>query len=378
MADKQHVNKIEISGFRGLERLELGELGTFNILLGANDVGKTSVLEAIFLLSGFANPFLAINVQNWRNLRVNNFSDLALFFHDLDIDAPIRLAAHSSGPVKLQKLTLSAEQEKTEIDIGVQHMVNGGNGSARGTGSGGQAVDMPFSAVPVGPKILRYDVTVKPRRGAAWSFSNAIRVASGDNIQLTEPLNPVSKQMIGGSRYVTVMSGYSSDIIGDVLIKKRSDILVEFLQIINPRITNIIVKGNATFADTGLDEMIPLNMFGSGVTRAAAILAPCILGNEQILLIDELEHGLHHTAVRSLLEALLALSHEQGMQVFATTNSLNVLKSLQQALREERFSGRQATTNCYALQRDKAGLVRSYRYQYEQFDHCIRHGIEIR
>ena len=378
MADKQHVNKIEISGFRGLERLELDGLGTFNMLLGANDVGKTSVLEAIFLLSGFANPFLAITVQNWRNLRVNDFDGLALFFHDLDTDTPIRLAAHSSGPVKLQELTLLAEQEKIEIDIGAQHMANGGNGSPRGTGSGGQAEDPSSSAVSLGPRVLRYNATVKPRRGAPWSFSNAIRVVTGDNIQVTEPLNPANKQTMGGSRYITPASGYTSDIIGDVLIKKRTETLVEFLQIINPRITNITVKGNAAYVDTGLEEMIPLNMFGSGMTRAATILAPFILGNEQILLIDELENGLHHTAVRSLLETLLALSHEQGMQVFATTHSISVLESLQQALSEEAFSGHQATTNCYALQRDKDGLVRSYRYQYEQFDHCIRHGIEIR
>lgn len=377
MADKQRINKIEISGFRGLERLELDELGTFNLLLGANDVGKTSVLEAIFLLAGCANPLLAITIQNWRNFRVNDFDDLALFFHDLDVDASIRLAAHSSGAIELQELTLSAEQEKIETGIGSQHMANGGNGSARGAESAGQAVDSSSSAVSVGPRVLRYNATVKPRKGKSESFSNAIRVASGDNIQFAQPLNPINKQTIG-CRYVTMAPGYASDVIGDVIIQKKAERLVEFLKIINPRIETIAVNGNTTYADTGLDEMTPLNMFGSGMTRAATILAPCILGNEQVLLIDELENGLHHTAVLSLLKTLLALSHEQGIQIFATTHSIGVLESLQQALREKGFSRHQATTNCYALQRDKNGLVRSYRYDYEQFDHCIEHGIEIR
>ncbi len=377
MADKQHVNKIEISGFRGLEHLELEGLGTFNMLLGANDVGKTSVLEAIFLLLGFANPFLAIRIQNWRNLRVNDFDDLALFFHDLDIDTPVRLAAHSRGDVEFQELKLSAEQEKIEIDIGKQHMANGGNGSAQGTGSAGQADDPSSSSVSAGPRVLRYDAIVKPRQGTRRSFSNAIRVVTGDNIQFAEPLNPVSKQTMS-TIYVMAASGYASDVIGNVIVQKKAETLVKFLQIINPRITDIAVNGNTAYADAGLDEMIPLNMFGSGMVRAAAILAPCILGQEQILLIDELENGLHHTAVLSLLKTLLALSHEQGMQVFATTHSISVLESLQQALREDAFSEHRATTNCYALQRDKDGLVQPYRYEYEQFDHCIRHGIEIR
>ena len=378
MADSQHIDKIEISGFRGLESLELDELGTFNLLLGANDIGKTSVLEAIFLLSGFANPFLAITVQNWRHLRVNEFDDLALFFHNLDIDTPIRLAAHSSGAIELQELTLSAEQEKIEIGLGAQHMANGGNGSAQGTGNGKQAVEPSSSAVSVGPRVLRYNATVKPRQKKSWSFSNAIRVVTGDNIQAAEPLGPVSKQTIGGSRYVTAAPGYASDVIGNVIIQKKTGVLVTFLQIINPHIANIAVNGNVAYADTGLDAMIPLNMFGNGMIRATTILAPCILGNEQVLLIDKLENGLHHTAVLPLLKTLLALSQEQGIQVFATTHSIGVLESLQQALREDAFSGHQATTNCYALQRDKDGLVRPYRYDYEQFDHCIRHGIEIR
>ena len=119
MEDNQRVNKIEIRGFRGLSNLELDGLGAFNILLGANDVGKTSVLEAIFLLSGFANLSLPITVQNWRNLRVNDFDDLALLFHNLDVDTPIRLAAYSSGSVEHQELKLSASHEKMEMDIGI-------------------------------------------------------------------------------------------------------------------------------------------------------------------------------------------------------------------------------------------------------------------
>ena len=52
MTTRQHLERIEIRRFRGLSKLHLDKLGNFNLLLGANDVGKTSVLEAIFLLTG--------------------------------------------------------------------------------------------------------------------------------------------------------------------------------------------------------------------------------------------------------------------------------------------------------------------------------------
>ncbi len=376
MADDQQVNKIEINGFRGLSHLELDGLGAFNVLLGANDVGKTSVLEAIFLLAGFANLNLPITVQNWRHLFVNDFDDLAFLFHNLDVDTPIRLATYSNGSVECQELKITTSHEKMDMDIGDQRIVDSGNGSVRGTRSAERAADQSSSVVSR-PRVLRYNATVKPRRKEPWSFSNAIRVANGGNIQLAEPLNPVKKPTVS-CRYVTAAPGYASDVIGNVIIQKKVETLVNFLQKINPRITDIAVSGSFAYADVGLDKMIPLNMFGSGMTRAASILSPCILGGEHILLIDELENGLHHAAVLSLLKALLALSRDQGVQVFATTHSISVLESLLKALREEEFSEYRTTTNCYTLQRDKDGLVRPYRYEYEQFDHCIRHGIEIR
>ena len=52
--------------------------------------------------------------------------------------------------------------------------------------------------------------------------------------------------------------------------------------------------------------MIPLNMFGSGMIRAATILSTCILGNDRIILIDELENGLHFSAVPPLIGLCLS------------------------------------------------------------------------
>ena len=108
------------------------------------------------------------------------------------------------------------------------------------------------------------------------------------------------------------------------------------------------------------------------------ILSECILSDVEVLLIDELEYGLHYQAIAPLLATLLRLSAERGIQVFASTHSIDVLQRLQQVLSSEDSSLYRNTTTCYTIQRDKDGLVQSYRYNYEQFDHCIQHAIEIR
>ena len=78
-----HLDALKIRGFRGLSSLDLDGLGTFNILLGANDVGKTSILEAIFILSGSANMQLPLQIQTFRNYGVREFADLYALFHKL-------------------------------------------------------------------------------------------------------------------------------------------------------------------------------------------------------------------------------------------------------------------------------------------------------
>lgn len=45
------IRKMEISHFRGLNELVIDDLSVVNLFVGANNSGKTSVLEALKLLS---------------------------------------------------------------------------------------------------------------------------------------------------------------------------------------------------------------------------------------------------------------------------------------------------------------------------------------
>ena len=74
-------DKLSIRRYRGLSELTIDNLTTFNVLLGANDVGKTSVLEAVFLLSNLVDPRLSVRVQNWRNYLVQDIGEFSSLFY---------------------------------------------------------------------------------------------------------------------------------------------------------------------------------------------------------------------------------------------------------------------------------------------------------
>ena len=50
------ISSLKVEGFRGLKQFEMGQLGRINLLVGANNCGKTSVLEAIYLLAAGGDP----------------------------------------------------------------------------------------------------------------------------------------------------------------------------------------------------------------------------------------------------------------------------------------------------------------------------------
>ena len=377
MTKGQHLDRMQIRRFRGLLELDLDNLGRFNVLLGANDVGKTSVLEAVFLLSGITNLELPLKAQEWRDLPTRKFDDLGLMFHGLDPDQPIDLVCYSPGAIVRRQLTISAPRRAFEIGADPPSRANGGNGISRMRGRPGPSADQASSAVPSRPRMLQCEGTILTSREEALSSSGTLHV-DGDTIRIESSSDKPANETMLSARYVAPRPGYDTDAISALIVHKQMDQLVPFLRRVNARITNVSTSGDLAYADIGLDRMVPLNAFGSGMVRAVNVLTHLMLGNERILLVDELENGLHHTAVESFLRVLLALSRDKDVQVFTTTHSVGVLESLLNVLGDDAFSEHRSTTRCFSLQRDSEGLVRPYRYEYAQFEHCVKHGIEIR
>ena len=365
MSDSQHLRRIHICNFKGLQDLEIEDIGAFNILLGANNVGKTSVLEAIFSANTFADLRAFVSLQNTRNYVVESFEDLTYFFYNLDISSDIII-----------NITLNSEQERCfEVFAPTSERIAENLIQTPGDRNIETRLHQANQAAP---RSISYRMNIGRKFSSkSTTFEGTMRIFSREKFDQGEIPNDALHETIA-TNLVLPRLGYNVQDISQLLVDKKGNEIVNILRFVDPKVQQLAAGPRSIHLDVGLKSMIPLEMFGSGLIRATNIISNCVGKSNKVELIDELEYGLHHGVIGEVLKAILTLSSRNNIQVFCTTHSIDVLKILKLILSSEEFIEFRPHVNCYVLARDKNEVVRSYRYGYEQFDHCIEHGIEIR
>ena len=62
------LQAVRVRNFRGFDDLKVENMKRINLVVGRNNSGKTSLLEALFLLAGAGNPHPTLNANVVRGL----------------------------------------------------------------------------------------------------------------------------------------------------------------------------------------------------------------------------------------------------------------------------------------------------------------------
>ena len=155
--------------------------------------------------------------------------------------------------------------------------------------------------------------------------------------------------------------------------------IIEFLRLIEPELETIYWSSSQEeepikLKKKAVDDSLSLSSMGQGI-KSLLVLAVSLLATKNgILLVDEIETGLHYKAQTDIWRLIIETAKELNVQVFATTHSWDGIAAFGEALSqvEDKSVGK-----LFRLD-SKYGQFRAVEYNAEDLELAVRENIEVR
>lgn len=344
-----YFEDIEISNFRGFDRLCINGLSKLNVLVGANNVGKTSILESVFMLAGMSNPLMPTRVNYWRMLSANGIDSSRYLFHNIDFNNKPLLAAKVDG--RRRRLLISPVMAT----------------DSRETMSGSSMV---------GSRISQLDFAFDDDYVGEYTFHTTLYVGADGNLQQTidnkyqEKLNCL---FISSDKNDT----NATDNFATLVKRNKKEIVNETLRNFDSSIESVEALPDGLYLKIhSVRELLPISMAGDGVRRMINIISSVANEDYDIVLIDELDNGLHYSAHKLMWKSMLKFIETRNIQLFVTTHNFDCLQGLKNAMEEDAESHR--LVNVFNIAKTKMQGFQAYKYAFDELKTAIDNEIEIR
>jgi len=369
------LTELEIRNFRGFDALKVDGLSKINLFVGKNNSGKTSILEALFLLIGMSNPALPNSINIMRGLGTFSATQFKYLFHKLKFE---------NKPL-FNGMFSDASKRELELDaIFQQQLFNG-----------------MFS--DASKRELELDSVFQQQQNNALLSTLSISEIVGLNMNFSEEKNPDKKtswrnrvvyttkginQELANNYNETLFASYVYPIKNDIETLRRysgivqrneSDDIVDMLKKFDENIVNVLPLPEGIFfklKDTA--EQVPINVMGDGIRRFLEIVTAVLDKNNTSVLIDEIENGLHYSVYSHLWKMLISYSQQYDKQLFVTTHNIETLESLNSVLKEERYQPMRDCSKVFSISKTAKLEYKAYGFSYNEFNTAIENNLDLR
>ena len=349
---------IEIKNFRGIDHLKIDDFSRVNILLGQNSSGKSSVLECLLLMMGMSNPDLPQTVNSIRSRNYSSFADLGYMFHNYDLKVKPEISSVLFDDTK-RHLSLELTyvfDEKSQSDL--------------------QNGQIPTSETKTFLNTLKmlFDIEFGQQKNTYECSLTANQQGLISNKKLAEGyLEKNSVALLPAD----LAAGNPANDLVELAKRKLKDTVTEQLRHFDSRITTLEILNNVAYVGLeGINQLLAVNMQGDGLRRYLNIVAASANPMNNILLIDEIENGLHYSAYKKLWEAIFALATTTNKQVFVTTHSKETLSHLNEMLEEH--PEYQQEMRLYTLANTPIKGHQAYKYTFDGLNGACENDVELR
>jgi len=333
-----HFYNINIENFRRFKKVEIKNLGLINLIVGDNNVGKTSLLEALLFTPN----------------RKEYLERLAFAYVD--------------------RTNLHPDKEESSNDINYYYNLN-------------PEFLSEYKNCNNYNDQTHFNIFEKRE---SWSYK--FDYFSKDNINNQVFFNEQDLESLDylpyedGTKlpYISYGKGYSYDlsIIYDSEIRPKKAIEEEFLEhlrVFIPKVRNVYIRTDGTIdiRDDDYLEDRPLSQYGEGANKLFRILILLTLHKGKRLLIDEIDAGIHFSRFKQFWRILLKIALKDNTQIIVTTHNDECIRFFNDVLNEKEF-GEDYQKISRVVQMKNINSLKIRSLEYSSFNLAFEDGVEIR
>lgn len=316
------LSSLEIQNFKGIKQGKLEDLAQVNILVGRNNSGKSTVLDALIMMRCALVGLDLLDANGLEHIikrRVDRGQvDYAELWFRMETEAPIILTAELDGTSKV------SERWDKQLDGvfqcgGTEHQFRRNNNSPKNQQSSRLWHDLVETVGVAGASLISkmhmVDATAIHYPYAEILWAELVRDRKDEKV------GKILEEIYGlPINYITAMRF--------------------------PKEERLV----AALPHVGL----AVDWFGDGFRFAVNILALGVFLTDTALLVEELETHQHPESLRKLTATLFELAKQQNLQLFLTTHSMELITYALEAAKEKEID-----LKLHHLRLDNEGTLKS-------------------
>ncbi|QTA82804.1 AAA ATPase-like domain-containing protein [Desulfonema limicola] len=341
------LNSLYIKNYRLFKELRINSLKRFNLIIGKNNIGKSSLLEAVTTFLNKDDIIIKIIEDmlysgEWDDSNFISIFDsfASLFYKNRDLDKEINNFYIGEDEHKGISFCLNYKKgNKLKRDAYIEVKKNNKDKAEKIS-----ILDIQFQQnILSGSTNTKHDI-VKSALPTAYIHSLALKWSK-------------------------------------IVLTEKEDHVIEALRIIDKNIeriafvdTNTTKKAIVKFHNSS--QPFSLSSMGDGIFKILRTVLTLVHCENGTLLIDEFENGLHWSVQLELWKIIYHLAYKLNIQIFATTHSRDTLWAFQQAALSQ---GHEDDTRVIKLKHlPKRQNIKAVEVDIKEVKQIMEQGLEIR
>jgi AAA15 family ATPase/GTPase len=325
------IKSLKINNFRCFSNIEANGFSRINLIGGKNNAGKTTLLEALLLMAKPSNKSIA-KLQSFRRIS-SKFVE--------------------ANPEKAWDNLFYQQKKDDEITLAFELDQESGNRvSITCKNEADDFVNLIDKETEDDTDVLEFASNLTNSKSAKSSLN--ITAYNYDN-QLQKNIFVANSNATGGRgmehtfievNFIPANYKFSSEQLAKEFdatkLAKKSTVILRSFQIIDANIEEVDTFNlgeSALYLRSHNEDYMLLSLFGDAMNRIANFVLKIVNTKNSVLLIDEIENGIHYENQEKVWNILFSLCKEYDVQLFATSHSYEMIEAFKNCAMREEYQG---------------------------------------